>query len=58
MLVVLSLCPRIKLQNCSAVAFSIRAEVVDQRLEIFDLQVIHWTMYNSPCVLQCLFITL
>ncbi len=34
------LCPRVKLQNRSAVVLNIRAEVVDQRLEVFDLQVI------------------
>ncbi|KAM8722646.1 cilia- and flagella-associated protein 47-like isoform 1-T1 [Acanthopagrus schlegelii] len=28
----------VKLQNCPAVVLSIRAEVVDQRLEVFDLQ--------------------
>ncbi|XP_074483047.1 cilia and flagella-associated protein 47-like isoform X1 [Sebastes fasciatus] len=28
----------LKLQNCSAVVLSIKAEVVDQRLEVFDLQ--------------------
>ncbi|XP_044200977.1 cilia- and flagella-associated protein 47-like isoform X2 [Thunnus albacares] len=29
---------RVTLQNCTAVVLSIRAEVVDQRLEVFDLQ--------------------
>lgn len=33
------LCPRVTLQNRSAVILRIKAEVVDQHLEVFDLQV-------------------
>lgn len=42
------LCPRVTLQNRSAVILRIRAEVVDQHLEVFDLQVstVHlWCSY-------------
>lgn len=33
-----SLCCRVNLQSRSAVALRIKAEVVDQQLEIFDMQ--------------------
>lgn len=35
------ICPRVKLQNRFPVLLTVIAEVEDQRLEVFDIKVIH-----------------